>query len=162
MIGATLKPSPPASGTQAANGTKQPCLLFSFHGIPQRYVDAGDPYYQQCQTTAKLTAAELELDDQKWAVAFQSRVGREEWLRPYTDEILEGWATQGLESVVLVCPGFSADCLETLEEVDVRYRQLFLGAGGKAFTYVPALNDDELHIQALSALIQRNLQGWIT
>jgi len=135
-------------------------LLFSFHGLPKRYFLAGDPYYCQCHKTARLVAERLALPDETWALAFQSRVGREPWLAPYTDEMLPVWAREGVRSVTVLCPGFSADCLETLEEVDIRYRELFLESGGERFDYVPALNDRAEHVRALADLVAAQLAGW--
>jgi ferrochelatase len=135
-------------------------LLFSFHGIPKRYVEAGDPYYSQNLTSARLIAERLSLDDTQWSVSFQSQVGREEWLRPYTDEQLLEYARSGPKRVTLVCPGFSTDCLETLEEIALRNRKLFLDAGGEAYDYVPALNASDAHVSALSHLLERHMQGW--
>ena len=135
-------------------------LLFSFHGIPQRYFLDGDPYYCQCQKTARLVAEELALASDEWAVSFQSRLGRTEWLQPYTDVTLEQWGKAGVSSVDVVCPGFSADCLETLEEINQEGRELFTTAGGDQFHYIPALNDDASHIQALVSLIRDNLTNF--
>ncbi|MDH5299923.1 MAG: ferrochelatase [Gammaproteobacteria bacterium] len=136
-------------------------LLFSFHGMPQRYVDNGDPYRTHCEATAKATANQLGLQSDEWQVSYQSRFGKEEWLRPYTDETLIRWGKEGLESVEVVCPGFSADCLETIEEINVENRQHFIGHGGLQFHYIPALNDREDHVQALCDVIARNVSGWI-
>ncbi|MDZ7750478.1 MAG: ferrochelatase [Gammaproteobacteria bacterium] len=135
-------------------------LLFSFHGLPRRYLLAGDPYFCECQKTARLLATALGLVQERWAVSFQSRVGREEWLRPYTDELLKEWAAAGVGHVQVVCPGFSADCLETVEEIDQQNRAFFLGAGGETFHYIPALNDRPDHVAALTGLILDHLQGW--
>ena len=135
-------------------------LLFSFHGIPRRYLLAGDPYHCQCLKTARLVAARLSLAEGDWSVSFQSQVGREEWLRPYTDERLLEFARGGPKRVTLVCPGFATDCLETLEEIAIRNRQLFLDAGGEAYDYVPALNAEESHAAVLSNVITRHAQGW--
>jgi ferrochelatase len=135
-------------------------LLFSFHGIPRRYFLAGDPYHCQCHHTARLVAQALELEPSRWKVSFQSRVGREEWLRPYTDETLEQWGRDGLESVHVVCPGFAADCLETIDEVDVENRERFAHAGGGRFAYIPALNDRDDHVRALAALVSRVCAPW--
>lgn len=135
-------------------------LLFSFHGIPKRYAAAGDPYYSQNINSARLIAQRLSLDDTQWSVSFQSQVGREEWLRPYTDEQLLKYARSGPKRVTLVCPGFATDCLETLEEIALRNRELFLEAGGEAYDYVPALNAGDAHVSALTHLIERHLQGW--
>lgn len=143
-----------------AEGGEPDRLLFSFHGIPREYLLRGDPYGCQCRKTARLTAEALELDPQRWRLAFQSRVGGKEWLRPYTDETLTAWGREGVGKVHVICPGFSADCLETLEEIAVMNRELFLAAGGEAFSYIPALNDHPDHLEALTALILRHSAGW--
>ncbi|MDH3646548.1 MAG: ferrochelatase [Gammaproteobacteria bacterium] len=135
-------------------------LLLSFHGIPKRYLQNGDPYHCLCHKTARLVAEKLQLGDDDWAIAFQSRLGREEWLRPYTDELLPEWAKSGVTDVDVVCPGFAADCLETLEEVALRYRALFLDSGGSSLTYIPALNDRADHIRCLAAIVERALSAW--
>ena len=135
-------------------------LLLSFHGIPQSYVEAGDPYLDHCRTTATLLAQRLELTREQYVVAFQSRVGREEWLKPYTDATLRELAASGVGSVQVLCPGFAVDCLETLEEIAMENRALFLEAGGKRYEYIAALNDDRAQVQALAALIRRHAQGW--
>lgn len=132
-------------------------LLFSFHGTPERYRTEGDPYYQQCLTTAWLTAERLGLKDDAWQVSFQSRFGREPWLQPYTDEVLKRLPAQGIKHVQVICPGFSADCLETLEEIAGENRELFLHAGGESFHYIPALNDRPDHITALAGIVAREL-----
>lgn len=137
-------------------------LLFSFHGIPKRYFLDGDPYYCECQQTARLIAAELSLPDDMWFVAFQSRLGRQEWLRPYTDATLAEWGREGLQHIDAVCPGFSADCLETSDEVGYEGKKSFQEAGGGQFNYIPALNDRPDHIQTLANIINDNLQGWLT
>lgn len=135
-------------------------LFFSFHGLPKRYFLAGDPYYCECQKTARLTAERLGLADGQWQVTFQSRFGPQEWLRPYTDQTLRESARAGLKSVDIVCPGFSADCLETLEEIAQLNREVFLTAGGERYHYIPALNDSPGHIEALTGLIARHTKGW--
>jgi ferrochelatase len=135
-------------------------LLFSFHGIPREYFENGDPYHCQCQKTARLTAEALGLPRERWQISFQSRVGNKEWLRPYTDELLQEWGAAGIGSVQVMCPGFSADCLETLEEIAVENRDYFLGAGGKEYAYIPALNDRPDHLAMLSDLVQRHTAGW--
>ena len=135
-------------------------LLFSFHGTPKRFLTTGDPYYCQCQKTARLVAERMELQDTQWQVAFQSIFGREEWLNPYTIDTLRKLPSQGVNSVDVVCPGFSADCLETLEEIDKENREAFMEAGGKEYHYIPALNDRADHINALANLIQHNCEGW--
>lgn len=136
------------------------CLFFSFHGLPKSYFLAGDPYYCQCWKTARLTAEQLGLTDSQWRVTFQSRFGPQEWLQPYTDQTLRESAQSGLKSVDIVCPGFAADCLETLEEIAQLNRDVFLGAGGERYHYIPALNDDPAHIQMLADLVARHTQGW--
>lgn len=136
-------------------------LLFSFHGIPRAYLLRGDPYGCQCRKTARLTAKALGLAPDRWRTAFQSRVGRKEWLRPYTDETLIAWGREGVGKVHVVCPGFAADCLETLREIAVENRERFLEAGGGEFGYIPALNDQADHLDALETLIQRHIAGWL-
>jgi len=131
-------------------------LLFSFHGIPRTYLLRGDPYGCQCRKTAHLTAEALALAPQHWQIAFQSRVGRKEWLQPYTEETLIAWGREGVKKVHVVCPGFAADCLETLEEIAVTNRDRFLAAGGKEFGYIPALNDRAEHLELLTALVLRH------
>ncbi|MCW8908551.1 MAG: ferrochelatase, partial [Sedimenticola sp.] len=129
-------------------------LLMSFHGIPQSYADQGDPYAEQCHTTAQRLADELGLQPQQWAITFQSRVGRQPWLQPYTDETLKQWGAEGVSRVDVICPGFPADCLETLEEIGEENRDYFLQAGGEQYRYIPALNRDPLHIEALASLVE--------
>ena len=124
------------------------------------YVLAGDPYFCECQKTARLVAEQLELEDDKWSVSFQSRFGPREWLKPYTDKTLKEWAKSGIEKVDVICPGFSADCLETLEEINMQNRGFFLDAGGKRFSYIPALNDQAAHISALLDIIEKHCEGW--
>ncbi len=131
-------------------------LLFSFHGIPKAYFDAGDPYYCECHKTARLAAEKLNLGEEEWILTFQSRFGLKEWLKPYTDVTLKELARTGIEYVDIVCPGFSADCLETLEEIDMRYRDLFLQAGGEKFSYIPALNDRPEHVRTLANIILKH------
>jgi ferrochelatase len=135
-------------------------LLMSFHGVPRRYLLAGDPYHCECQKTGRLLAETLGLVPEEWGLSFQSRVGREEWLRPYTDELLKQWAKAGVRRVHVICPGFSADCLETLEEIAMQNRDAFLKAGGSEYHYIPCLNDDELHVNMLAGLVERHCQGW--
>jgi ferrochelatase len=132
----------------------------SFHGVPRRYLLAGDPYHCACQKTGRLVAEALGLKADDWSLSFQSRVGREEWLRPYTDEHLEALARSGTKTVDVVCPGFSADCLETLEEIAMQNAELFTSAGGEALTYIPALNDRPDHIALLADLVGQHIQGW--
>jgi len=135
-------------------------LLFSFHGIPKEYFLNGDPYHCQCQKTARLVAKILDLPDERWQISFQSRIGNKEWLQPYTDETLKSWGRQGVAKVHVICPGFSADCLETLEEIVVENRDYFLGSGGREYGYIPALNDAATHMDMLAALVQRHASGW--
>lgn len=129
-------------------------LLFSFHGMPKATLNAGDPYYHQCMASARMIAAELELPEERWQVTFQSRFGAQEWLKPYTDKTLEEWGRSGISSVDVVCPGFSADCLETLEEIEMLNHDTFLEAGGKSYNYIPALNDRPDHIEGLAGMIE--------
>ncbi len=132
-------------------------LLMSFHSIPQRYVDQGDPYDAQCKVTAQLLADALQLRPEQWSISFQSRLGREPWLQPYTDVVLPQYAAKGIRKLDVICPGFSADCLETLEEVAIRYRSDFLAAGGTDFRYIPALNTDAEHIRMMQSLVMSAL-----
>ena len=135
-------------------------LLFSFHGVPKRYLLAGDPYHCQCLKTARLVAQRLSLGEKDWSVSFQSQVGREEWLQPYTDQLLLQYAKSGPKRITVVCPGFATDCLETLEEIAIRNRQLFIDAGGESYDYVPCLNAEQAHAEVLANLITRHAQGW--
>ncbi|MCP4407150.1 MAG: ferrochelatase [Gammaproteobacteria bacterium] len=135
-------------------------LLLSYHGLPRRCHELGDPYYRECHKTSKLLAELLGLEDTQWRISFQSRLGRLEWLKPYTDKTLEQLPAEGIKSVDVFCPGFAADCLETLEEIAMGNRQRFLAAGGEQFSYIPALNDSAEHIDALTSLILRHIEGW--
>jgi protoporphyrin/coproporphyrin ferrochelatase len=133
-------------------------VLFSFHGLPTRCVAAGDPYPDQCRQTAQLAAEALGLEDKHWAMAYQSRSGCSAWIEPYTQAILAQWAADGVRCVDVMCPGFSADCLETLDEIARRARDHFLRAGGERLRAIPALNDRPDHIAALAALAQSHLK----
>ena len=135
-------------------------LLMSFHGVPERYTNKGDPYEHHCRKTADLLAAKLELKPEQWQCCFQSRFGREEWVKPYTDYTLKQWGKDGIKSVDIICPAFSADCLETLEEIQVENKEYFIEAGGESYNYIPALNDNPDHIDMLSKLIIQHSQGW--
>lgn len=135
-------------------------LLFSFHGIPKRYVTAGDPYHCLCQFTAREVAERLQLPREAWQLSFQSRVGKEEWLKPYTDAVVRGLPAQGVRTLDVVCPGFAVDCLETIEEIAIENAEIFRHAGGSALRYVPALNDGEAHVQALLPVLRRQGAGW--
>jgi ferrochelatase len=135
-------------------------LLMSFHGIPERYFHQGDPYFCKCQKTARLLADELMLRDTEWSVSFQSRFGPTGWLKPYTSTVLSEMPARGIRDVTVVCPGFAVDCLETLEEIDVENRDLFMRSGGERFQYVPALNARAEHARFLADLIAQHCQGW--
>ncbi|MGL4635743.1 MAG: ferrochelatase [Beijerinckiaceae bacterium] len=136
-------------------------LLASFHGVPHRYLLKGDPYHCQCAKTGRLLREALNWPKEKYRQTFQSRFGPEEWLKPYTDETVEELAKSGVKKMVMIAPGFSADCLETLEELDVENREIFLHNGGEQFSYVPCLNDSELGVKVMKAVALRELGGWI-
>lgn len=144
---------------QATHG-KPDKLMFSFHGIPQPYADKGDPYPKRCKCTAAQVAQALGLKDDEWIISFQSRFGKQEWVKPYTDVVLKEWAESGVRSVQVVSPAFSADCLETLEELAIENRDNFLNAGGQEYRYIPALNADEAHIDLMEALATPLVKGW--
>tara|TARA_Y100001934_G_C12277915_1_gene738357 strand:+ start:394 stop:1434 length:1041 start_codon:yes stop_codon:yes gene_type:complete len=135
-------------------------LIVSFHGTPQRYADQGDPYRLQCERTAKALAQRLGLTPEQWVLSFQSRFGRAPWLRPYTDETLRSLAQQGTQHVDVICPGFSVDCLETLEEIAEENADIFRSAGGECFAYIPCLNDQADHVEALAELIRTEVPSW--
>ena len=135
-------------------------LLMSFHGIPEEYFHKGDPYFCECQKTGRLLAETLDLDTAQWQLSFQSRLGPKQWLQPYTDHTLEELAANGVKSVQVMCPGFSADCLETLEEIAMENREVFLNAGGERYEYIPCLNDQVEHIAMLANLVDQHTQGW--
>ncbi|ARP87621.1 ferrochelatase [Bordetella genomosp. 9] len=135
-------------------------LVMSFHGLPRYSVELGDPYYQDCLRTGRLLRERLGLMPEQAAVTFQSRFGTARWLEPYTAPTLIQLAQEGVTEIDVVCPGFVADCLETLEEIQVECRDAFIAAGGRRLRYIPAVNDDETWIAALAELVQRNLQGW--
>jgi protoporphyrin/coproporphyrin ferrochelatase len=135
-------------------------LLMSFHGLPQRSLLLGDPYHCECHKTARLVGERLGIGGEELVVTFQSRFGRAKWLQPYTEPTLVELARNGVKRVDVLCPGFVGDCLETLEEISMEARAAFLGAGGETFNYLPCLNDQHEWIDALSALVQRHLQGW--
>ena len=143
------------SRSERGSGEK---LLFSFHGLPKRNITMGDPYRSQCCTTAGLIARELGLEWSEWLITFQSRFGFAEWLKPYTDESLRLLARQGVRSVDVFCPGFAADCLETIEEIGVQNRAFFLEAGGERFHRIPSLNADAGHIECLARLAEDALR----
>lgn len=141
---------------------KPDMLVMSFHGVPERTRQLGDPYYGECLRTASLLAQALGLSEQEFKVTFQSRLGRAKWLQPYTEPTLVELAKSGVQRVDVICPGFNCDGLETLEEIDQEGREAFLAAGGKTFHYIPCLNDDEAWISALCGIAQRHLAGWDT
>ena len=143
-----------------AEGRRGEVLLMSFHGVPRRSLLQGDPYHCQCRATARLLAERLGLRDAQWMVVFQSRFGREPWLEPYCDQTLKTLPARGVRSVDVVCPGFSVDCLETLEEIAMQNRGLFEKSGGESFQYISCLNDEPLHLQMLLRLIQEHTRGW--
>ena len=134
-------------------------LLMSFHGIPQPYADKGDPYADRCRITARLLAEALNLKEHEWAISFQSRFGKQEWVKPYTDQLLQQWGEQKVQSVQVISPAFSADCLETLEELAIQNKETFQQAGGGDYAYIPALNTDPAHIDLLASLVQANLDA---
>jgi protoporphyrin/coproporphyrin ferrochelatase len=123
-------------------------------------VDAGDPYFHQCHATARLLRERLGLDESRFAVSFQSRVGGEPWLQPYTDETVRRLAQEGIKRLDVTCPGFAVDCLETLEEIAMQNSEFFAAAGGETLRYIPALNDSDEQVASLSALVLRHTQGW--
>jgi ferrochelatase len=136
-------------------------LIVTFHGMPQKYFAAGDPYHCHCQKTSRLLREALDWPQERWLTTFQSRFGYDPWLQPYTDKTVECLATEGIRRIALLAPGFSADCLETLEELDVENRHIFIAAGGEKFAYLPALNDSDEGIDAIEAVVRRELGGWI-
>ncbi len=141
--------------------TKPDVLVCSYHGVPQRYLMEGDPYHCQCQKTTRLLKERLGWGDEDIVTTFQSRFGPEEWLKPYTVEEVARLAEAGKKRIAVVAPAFSADCIETLEEINEEIHESFEEAGGEEFTYIPCLNDDEAHIRALSNTIEDNLKGWL-
>ncbi len=136
-------------------------LMFSYHGIPAAYVADGDPYQAQAEATTRSVASRLGLAADQWSHCYQSRFGRVEWLQPYTQDTLKVLAARGVRKLTVLSPSFAVDCLETLEEVAIEYRDMFLALGGERLTLVPALNDDDRHVQVLAAIVERQLQGWV-
>jgi ferrochelatase len=134
----------------------------SFHGVPERTLRLGDPYHCECQKTARLLAQELGLAEGQYKLSFQSRFGKAKWLQPYTESTVVQMAKAGVKRVDLVCPGFTSDCLETLEEIAMEVRQAFHVSGGKEFHYIPCLNDSVHWIAAMGQLAQQHLAGWPT
>ena len=145
----------------AATEEKPEVLVCSYHGVPERYLREGDPYHCQCQKTTRLLRERLGWDKTQITTSFQSRFGPEEWLKPYTVEEVARLAQAGIKRIAVCAPAFSADCIETLEEINEEIRESFEHAGGEAFTYIPCLNDDAAHITALGGVIMDNLKGWL-
>ncbi|MBX9589309.1 MAG: ferrochelatase [Hyphomonadaceae bacterium] len=148
--------------THLAAGKVEPeALIASFHGMPQKYFELGDPYYTQCQETSRLVRERLGWPAERWHTTFQSQFGSDPWLQPYTIETVERLAKLGIRRLAMVSPGFSADCLETLEELDMENRAKFLEHGGETFTYVPCLNDGPAGMGVIEAMVRRELAGWL-
>lgn len=145
----------------AALPFKPEVFIATFHGMPQKYLEAGDPYHCQCLKTSRLLLSRLRLRPEQWLTTFQSRFGSDPWLQPYTDETVTRLARTGVKKIALVAPGFSADCLETLEELDVENRALFLDNGGTDFAYLRALNDSAEGMDVIETVVRRELRGWI-
>lgn len=140
---------------------KPEVILTSFHGLPKRYLMAGDPYHCQCQKTSRLVKEKLKWKDDRWITTFQSRFGPEEWLQPYTDKTIEKLAHDGVKRIAILSPAFVSECVETLEEIAMEARDEFLHNGGEEYTYIPCLNDTQAHIDFLAKRIRRELSGWI-
>ena len=136
-------------------------IIASFHGMPEDYLKKGDPYYCQCAVTTRLLRARLGLDEQQLMMTFQSRFGRAEWLKPYTDETVKALAEQGVKNLAVITPGFAADCLETLEEIAMENAHIFKSAGGENFAHIPCLNDSERGMAVIRDVVTRELQGWL-
>jgi ferrochelatase len=145
----------------AALSFKPEVIVASYHGMPQEYVDKGDPYYSQCLATTEALRARLGLDHEALVMTFQSRFGTDEWLQPYTDATIAGLAKSGVRRIAVVTPGFAADCLETLEEIAQENAELFRHNGGEDFSFIPCLNDSEAGMDVIRQLVMRELQGWI-
>lgn len=137
------------------------CLVMSFHGLPQSSHELGDPYYTQCMASGRLIAEQLGLSDKQYRISFQSRFGPKKWLQPYTIDTVKELGSFGTKHVDVVCPGFVADCLETLEEIAMQVRNEFLSAGGETFRYIPALNDNDEWIDSMFEICRENLSGWL-
>ncbi len=145
----------------AAMETKPDVLVCSYHGMPERYLQQGDPYHCQCVKTSRLLKERLGWADDQLISTFQSRFGPEEWLKPYTVDHVADLARQGKKNIAVIAPAFSADCIETLEEINEEIKESFEEAGGESFTYIPCLNDEDAHIAALGKVIEDNLRGWL-
>ena len=136
-------------------------IIFSFHGIPKRYLLNGDPYHCFCLKTTRLVKENMGLKDEEIMTTFQSRFGKAEWLQPYTSETLKELPKKGVKNIHIISPGFSSDCLETLEELEEENREYFMESGGEKYKYIPCLNDDDEHIDMFVNLIKKNIQGWV-
>ena len=136
-------------------------LIFSYHGVPKKYLLKGDPYHCFCQKTTRLVVEKMKLKKKEYMTTFQSRFGPDEWLQPYTDKTLEQLPSQGVKNIHILSPGFSSDCLETLEELEVENKENFLSAGGKEYYYIKCLNDNSNHLKMLSFLILKHIRGWL-
>ena len=144
----------------AASHTAPDILVCSYHGMPERYLAEGDPYHCQCQKTTRLLKGRLGWSDSRLVTTFQSRFGPEEWLKPYTVEMVADLAKSGRKNIAVVAPAFAADCIETLEEINGEIRESFENAGGESFSYIPCLNDDDAHMEALAEIIGEQIGGW--
>lgn len=136
-------------------------LILSYHGMPQRYLEQGDPYHCECHKTTRLVAEKLGLAAGEYMTSFQSRFGREPWLQPYTDDTLKGLPDQGVKSVQVICPGFSSDCLETIEEIGGENREYFMEAGGERYEYIPCLNAEDAHIKLMADIVAAQASDWL-
>ncbi|MGZ8193322.1 MAG: ferrochelatase, partial [Methylobacter sp.] len=136
---------------------KNELLLMSFHGLPDQLTKWGDPYFHHCHKTAALIAEKLGLDKKQWMIVFQSRFGKTQWLKPYCIDTLQKLPGQGIKRVDIVCPGFAVDCLETLEEIAIENKSVFIKSGGIVYRYIPALNDSETHVNAIVSLLEQKL-----
>jgi ferrochelatase len=144
-----------------ADGGERSHLLFSYHGIPAAYAAKGDPYQRQTERTTELVASRLRLRETEWSHCYQSRFGRVAWLQPYTLDKIKELAQRGVRHLIVASPSFAVDCLETLEEVAIEYRDRFLEWGGERLTLVPGLNDEDAHVSALAELVKNGLKGWV-
>ncbi|MCK5090695.1 MAG: ferrochelatase, partial [Hyphomicrobiaceae bacterium] len=140
---------------------KPDVILASFHGLPVEYIEKGDPYYCHCAKTTRLLREKLGVSEDFLRLTFQSRFGKKEWLQPYTDKTVEALAREGVKNLAVLTPGFAADCVETLEEINEEIKESFEEAGGETFTYIPCLNDRDDHIAALVGVIENELAGWV-
>jgi len=135
-------------------------IIFSYHGIPKRNFTQGDPYHCLCKKTTRLVAEKLDLEETSYMTTFQSRFGRAEWLKPYTSETMESLPQENIKNILVVAPGFSVDCLETIEEIDEENKEIFIEAGGKIFNYAPCLNDSQLHISFIKSFLIKQIAIW--